>query len=240
MPDISKLTELSEIFSISIDELLNNKRAAEFIDRIISDKSLQTIEKDELAELASILKPNQVDEMIAGLINLNASDITSVAPFLSQNFIDDFAQNSLNKDNNLCSITPLAPLISEQLINKFAIQFSDNGTDIKAILCILPFVGESILNEFAQKRFAETKDIYSIISLAPFLGQSFIDKRAEEMISETNDLSSIACIAPFISDILLNKLASEVLEKHGLNALSPIMPFIDSKIVEDYIRKHAK
>lgn len=47
-------------------------------------------------------------------------------------------------------------------------------------------------------------------------------------------------LAPFVSTEVLNNIATKVLEKSGLPGLAPIMPFIDSIIIEDYITKCRK
>ena len=211
MPDIAKLTELADIFGISVDELLNNKRAAEIIDQLAADTGMPVLSKEELAEVAPILKPDQVDQVASGIIGLTAADIASVAPFLSQEFVDDYARSSFSKEKNLNQVIPIAPFLSESLLEEFARQFltDDNDTDLT-----------------------------TIISILPFMSQDFIDEKAKKVLVKTNDLTTIASMAPFISESILNQLAVEALEKRGLSALSPIMPFIDAKIIEDYIRNH--
>lgn len=211
MPDIAKLTELAEIFNISVDELLNNKRAAEIVDQLSTDAGIPVLKKEELAEVAPVLKPDQVDLVASGIAGLTVGDIVSVAPFLSQEFIDDFARQSFSQGNNLDQVIPIAPFLSESLLEEFAQQIlaADQDTDPRKITGILPF-----------------------------MNQDFIDETANKVLTKTNDLSSIAYMAPFISESILNRLAAEALEKHGLSALSAIMPFIDIKIVEEYIRKH--
>ena len=44
-------------------------------------------------------------------------------------------------------------------------------------------------------------------------------------------------LAPFVNTEVLNNIATKVLEKSGLPGLAPIMRFIDSIIIEDYITK---
>ena len=211
MPDIAKLTELAVIFGVSVDELLNNKRAAEIVDQLTADAGMPVLSKDELAEVAPVLKPDQFDQVASGVVDMTATDIASVAPFLSQEFIDDFARNSFNKEKNLNQVIPIAPFLSESLLDEFAQYILDNDDDT---------------------------DLTTIVGILPFMSQDFIDEKAKKVLAKTNDLTTIAYIAPFISESILNQLAVEALEKRGLSALSPIMPFIDAKIIEDYIRNH--
>ncbi|MDF2686539.1 MAG: immR 3 [Clostridia bacterium] len=238
MPDISKLTELSEILHVSIDEILENKRASLLVDEIIKNESLTKINNNEIAELAPILKTEQVDKIVKTASCFDINSIASVAPFLSQKFIDELAANLYNETGDLNSFAPIVPFVSSELIDNLAMELSKNGADIEKINGILPFISESVISEFAEKKFKDTGDLNSITGLMPFLNQNFIDSCAADIIKKADDLSSIACIAPFISSKNLNEIAIEALNKKGLNALSPIIPFIDSKIIEDYIKSN--
>jgi transcriptional regulator with XRE-family HTH domain len=209
MPDIAKLTELAVIFGVSVDELLNNKRAAAIVDQLTTEGGVPDLSKDELAEVAPVLKPDQVDQVASGIIGMTASDIASVAPFLSQEFIDDFARNRFSQEKKLDQVIPIAP-----------------------------FLSEALLEELARQILEDESDLTSIVGILPFMNQAFIDEKARKVLARTSDLTAIACMAPFISEEILNQLAVEALEKRGLSALSPIMPFIDARIVEDYIRMH--
>lgn len=236
MPDIAKLTELSAIFGVSIDTLLDNKRAAEILGSINANVSLPPVNREDLDDLAPILKPKQVDKLFTSADDADCADITSVAPFLSQSFLDDWAMKRFERTGDLAAISPIAAFVSDQVIDTLAGQALANGGGLESIACILPFVSESIVTEFASKKFAATKDIHVLTAGAPFIGQSFLDACAIETLERTGNLADIACLAPFISDAVLNKLAADALEKNGLHAISAIMPFIDAKIVEDYIR----
>ena len=50
MPDISKLGELSEIFGVSIDDILCNKRAAEIVEEISAGEKPSDITPEELRQ----------------------------------------------------------------------------------------------------------------------------------------------------------------------------------------------
>lgn len=52
MPDISKLGELSGIFGVSIDEILNNKRASEIAGNILGNLPSPNLKLNEVADIA--------------------------------------------------------------------------------------------------------------------------------------------------------------------------------------------
>lgn len=209
MPDIAKLKELSQIFGVSIDDILDNKRTSEILEKLESDKGDICVSKEEAEELAPILKPEQADRMAAGIHELKADDLAALAPFLSQGFIDEAAARFLDKNSDLNSIMPLVPFVSTDILDSLACKTVEKGAGAGSFTAIMPFLSEKTINDIACRLFQRTKD-----------------------------LTSITAIAPFIDDVTLNEIAAEALEKFGLNALSPIMPFIDPEIVEDYIRKH--
>jgi transcriptional regulator with XRE-family HTH domain len=240
MPDISKLSELSGIFGVSIDDLLENKRAAQLVAGVNSNTTIPDIGPDELLEIAPIMKPEQVDKAVEDSEMLDTGKLAAVAPFLSQQFLDNMAEKIFNKTGDLGSLCPIAPFISTGMIDKLTAGLSANGADIDKITCMLPFISESVINDFAEKRYKETGSLRSLCKAAPFLGQNIIDKSAADAVAKNYDLSSIACIAPFISRDVINQLAATALAEKGLDALSPIMPFIDAKIIEDYITEKIK
>jgi len=207
MPDISKLSDLSAIFGVTIDELLDNGRAAEIIHKLNNQEDLPSISTEDIADLGPILKPEQVDKMAGNVKDLDLRDIESVAPFLSEQYLENLASEILQKDGNISSIATLAPFLSRSFLSKLVKNATDKDTAFGTIQPILPFIDESVIDEIAIKRY-------------------------------NGNLSSITSLAPFMSDATLGKLAEDALEKYGLNALSPIMPFIDTKIIEDYIDKH--
>lgn len=241
MPDISKFPELSDIFEVSIDEILESDRGAVLIKSINEDEKLEEpITKEELVEIAPLLRTKQVEKAFEDIKeNVDISEISSFAPFLSQAFIDEIAIKAIRQHESLNNIAPIAPFVSSSLIDEMAADVLENKKDLGEISAIAPFINPSLLDNYAKKIFEESGNISNFSAIAPFLSQEFIDECAIKTL-ETYDLSALTGIAPFISDDLLNRLAKEALDKHGLSALSPIMPFIDSRIVENYIKENVR
>jgi len=237
MPDISKLAELSEIFNVSIDEILQNDRASKISKAIINDSvEDENISVDELEEIAPILKPDQIDNVLKGIkSDISIDNISELAPFLSQEFIDEIAKEAFS-GKGLRGIVSIAPFLSKELIDEGAKKVVEETNSLSEITCIVPFISKKVLDEIARK-ILEVKGIKDIVSVAPFLSKEFIDESAKKVVEETNSLSEITCIVPFMSDNSINELAMKALSTQGLSGLSSILPFIDSKLIEKHIKK---
>ncbi len=68
-PDISKLGEIAEILGCSIDELLGSQRTAEVIKQVEEAVEDPDITPEELADVAPILKPEQVDRTFGSVFS---------------------------------------------------------------------------------------------------------------------------------------------------------------------------
>lgn len=62
---------------------------------------------------------------------------------------------------------------------------------------------------------------------------------ANIMKARKNGLSDIVSLAPFLSGGVLSQIAGELLRTGKLTDLTPLLPFLDSRIIEAYLEnKH--
>ena len=64
MPDISKLGELSAIFHVSVDEILDCKRTGEIARNLLENRPILDIRTNEINEIAPILHEEQVETLL--------------------------------------------------------------------------------------------------------------------------------------------------------------------------------
>jgi len=66
MPDIGKLPDISQVLAVSIDELLDNAKTVEFVKNVLTgqDFTENLPDVEILAEVAPILKPSQVENLV--------------------------------------------------------------------------------------------------------------------------------------------------------------------------------
>jgi len=58
------------------------------------------------------------------------------------------------------------------------------------------------------------------------MSKGSLEKIADEEFTKTG-IHNISSIAPFLCRSFLNGLAKEVIEREGIDAITPIIPFID-------------
>ncbi|MBQ7335750.1 MAG: helix-turn-helix domain-containing protein [Clostridia bacterium] len=167
MPDISKLPELSELFHVSIDELLgkNNPVVSKLIEESYED--MGGYSKDILVEAATIAKPEQV-EKIAESVNFEINSISPLLPFLSEEFVDELAEQLVANGEN---ITTLLPFMSDEKIDAVAEQLVANGEDINKLL---PFMSDEALLTCANKAL-EQGGIGALSPYLPFLDEEDVN-----------------------------------------------------------------
>ena len=231
MPDIAKLGELSELLNVSIDEILGNERAAKLAESVLMDQPVPDIGIEEVKAAAPLLREEQADKLMEQTQedNLDITELASMAPFLSQGFIDNCAQK-LNPEEFMA----IVPFVSRSITDQRAIQLFEQSGDLSSIAGFAPFVSRGVVDDLAEKALSKSGDLSSILSVIPFMSRSKMDALAAQ-IYRLNGAEAIACVAPFVSRGILNDNAREILKNDGFPGLSPIWPFIDSGVMEEYI-----
>ena len=266
MPDISKLPELAELFSVTIDELLNGRsvlieKAAygkldEHLDEL--DKAGKSISVEEAADAAPILQPKQLDkitdrimEPVAKGDDDNLPDMKELLPFVSQEKADLLFRLQMEKDPD--GLNEYAPFVSDELIGDAAVKLEERGRSIEGLL---PFMSDRHIIEVARIRSARGE---SIESLLPFLPDEEINKTALEMerdgrsiggmlpLVETDTLAEIARMRirdgreysemlPFLSADAVNELAAEL--SGAGKSFSHMLAFMDNEAVDALAVEH--
>lgn len=231
MPDIAKLGELSELLNVSIDEILGNERAAKLLKAGAHGPACSGYRNEEVKAAAPLLREEQADKLMEQTQedNLDITELASMAPFLSQGFIDNCAQK-LNPEEFMA----IVPFVSRSITDQRAIQLFEQSGDLSSIAGFAPFVSRGVVDDLAEKALSKSGDLSSILSVIPFMSRSKMDALAAQ-IYRLNGAEAIACVAPFVSRGILNDIAREILKNDGFPGISPIWPFIDSGIMEEYI-----
>ena len=216
MPDISKLPELAQLFNISIDDLLDE--SSPMINHIIDNTVDEYCQNDEvnvseLAEIAPIMKPSQINATLENFKNISIEDITDLVSFLDDDTIDEFSKNAKNPNE----LVKIAAYVSENVLDDLIIKFVNQGEDIN---CLLPFAGEKALNYitnyyFDNQMFSKLKSIY------PYLSNMTLDNLAKKSL-EIQDDTFLKNLAPFLSKKILDEIIIKLVrEDRNINYLLP-------------------
>ncbi len=151
MPDISKLPELAELFSTTIDELLGCSSSV--ISAAATGKLAEIpITPEALAEAAPLLTPEQVDVVAERLTSLSEADVplASLLPFLHEEKVNQIARSRTEKGQDICD---LLPFMTEDTIDEMALALLLKHQPIDSMT---PFVSERLLDRLAA--LLSTKD----------------------------------------------------------------------------------
>ena len=216
MPDISKLSELADIFECSIDDLLGESRETKVIKKIMdaeAEGEIPDISIQEMGEIAPLLKPDQTEGILEGLIrdqeHLRLKDVIIIAPFLSEELLDQLVEN--------------------------AVMEGDYGDIVK----LAPFLSDKTLDKIVRDIVAETKiNIGQLAALAPFLTDELLEELAESDNLRA-DFKGILALAPFLTDESLTKLAKDIMKKEefNMNEMNSLAPFLETEFLDEVVDK---
>jgi transcriptional regulator with XRE-family HTH domain len=230
MPDISKLSELTTALGVRIDQLLEDEKPLNLVKHVMTGSEKEYV-KDEkvtaetIAEVAPILKPNQMMGLLDSIIDNNFDkvsihDLVSLAPFLDETYLDSLIEK-VEESISLHEITALCPFLSKEAVDQLAQRASKSN--IRELTCIAPFMSRETIDQLAEE--VDLANIKDLIPLAPFISKDKLSDLAMK-VSSTDDINSLTGLAPFLSKEALNKLAEEIIKNHGVGSLKSIAPFL--------------
>ncbi len=221
-PDIGKLTELSQIFSISIDELLGNVKMADSVRKIENDEPLDEI---EIIDIAPITKPDLFEKVLSKIEpdDFTVESLIAIAPFMESNQLNNWILENIDrygiqeivpliafvdsedlamiienleqrKDFKLVDLIPFAPFMDADTITKIFDNIHEES-DLNGIEGLYPFVDQNVLRKHVENTLSRPNaEIDSLIPLAPFVGAETIESILDYLIREKR----MAEIAPFV------------------------------------------
>ena len=185
MPDISKLGELSEIFGVSIDDILCNKRAAEIVEEISAGEKPSDITPEELTETVPLMAPKQAEETIKENKNkMTISQLAALAPYMNGDDLGEIAVGLAKNGGSLEDVAALAPYMDEDDIGEIAKEKLKNGGTLEDIVALAPFMNDDDIKELAKEKLKSSGKIEDIAAFAPFMDEDDIGEIIKHMISK--------------------------------------------------------
>lgn len=185
MPDISKLGELSEIFGVSIDDILCNKRAAEIVEEISAGEKPSDITPEELTETVPLMAPRQAEESIKENKNkMTISQLAALAPYMNGDDLGEIAVGLAKNGGSLEDVAALAPYMDEDDVGKVVRELVKNGGSLEDIAALAPFMDDDDIKELAKEKLKSSGKIEDISAFVPFMDEDDIGEIIKHMISK--------------------------------------------------------
>ena len=238
MPDISRLPDISQVLGVSIDELFGNSTQAEMVKNVLNRQTDAYTQDNkpninDIAEIAPILKPSQVDNLVekADTATLSLSALTSLAPFLSQELLGQFALKAEDM-GDIDVLHKLAPFLGKEPLDQLARRL-ENAGGLGAIKKIAPFMSQETLDEMALMAYGNG-DMKSLHKVAPFLGKDIIRTLAMQ-IEESEGIGALSGLAPFVDEETLGQLAIKSIEAGDNKGLRSVAPHLDGETLRQLL-----
>ena len=185
MPDISKLGELSEIFGVSIDDILCNKRAAEIVEEISAGEKPSDITPEELTEAVPLMAPEQAEESIKeNKEKMTISQLAALAPYMNGDDLGEIAVGLAKNGGSLEDVAALAPYMDEDDVGKVVRELVKNGGSLEDIAALAPFMDDDDIKELAKEKLKSSGKIEDISAFVPFMDEDDIGEIIKHMLSK--------------------------------------------------------
>ena len=185
MPDISKLGELSEIFGVSIDDILCNKRAAEIVEEISAGEKPSDITPEELTEAVPLMAPEQAEESIKeNKEKMTISQLAALAPYMNGDDLGEIAVGLAKNGGSLEEVAALAPYMDEDDVGKVVRELVKNGGSLEDIAALAPFMDDDDIKELAKEKLKSSGKIEDISAFVPFMDEDDIGEIIKHMLSK--------------------------------------------------------
>lgn len=251
MPDISKLPELSEIFNVSIDEIIGDNNSVNLIENINNGEIHNYLQQnkvtaEEIIDIAPILKPNQLNDVIDDMkIDLDLGQLIMLAPFIGKETVDKCLLNIIEENSNIefMKLIVIAPFASKEVMGEvlnYLIKNDNININIKQIVSIAPFVGKDNLDKYIESAFENGIILKTshLCAIAPFISKDVLSKIAL-LAYEKTGLDGFMVIAPFMDKEVLTEIVKKEIQKNGFNKtlhrIVPLLPFLKKDIINQWI-----
>jgi len=175
MPDISKLPEIAELFQVSIDEILGKRnpilKEVANGEKVVLTNHLKT----DVDEAATLMKPQQIKEMI-DYSEFNPKVISALLPFLDSEYVEELMNKCKDAGK---SIAVFLPFLSEERIDELAEEANTNG---ESFMMFLPFRSKENLRKLAYEAF-DRGGLKEASPFFPFMQDKDLKNLAEKSIT---------------------------------------------------------
>ena len=238
MPDISKLSDLSEILSISISELLGSEdKSSISAEKVIENEDLEI---SELIDVAPIIPPKTIEETVKEKKNkVKVDELVSLAPFLEEEMLSALLDKHQITDSK--DLVAFAHFLDEDDLSEIVMNSLEKGCECN-IKALSPFLSEECLEEYVMKAISSPSFSFSSIEgVLPHLDSSVVSSIFTALL-EKGEKDNLVSLAPFMDGDDLEGVISHAIDKHQMEMkdIMEFAPFLDSDDLGLLIKKAIK
>ena len=216
MPDLSNLSELSELWDVSIDEILGNSRAGKILSSI-SEQRTEEITPQELEKAAPFLKPDQLEQSCDNMKDcLTMQDLVQLAPFISSKLLNESILNAASKGFEIKDLVYLAPFSDSKIIASLLQEYLEKGGTVTydELIKIIPFLNHKTADYALQTIENDKIGISQLKNITPFVGTDTVSRILERIIDSGRKLnrSDLNYFAPFLNNEAMEKAFRSVFQ----------------------------
>ena len=200
MPDISRMTELAELFHITVDELLDYQDKAKCVEMLMHPQEQEI----SVQELEGIVKPSDVRKYKIKIESFE--DIIYLAPFVGREMITEMAGNHKELLTQVEMLILIAPFIERKLMDELVEENLGKFTSIQELVSIVPFISRKTASQAAQLFADQNLTLEDIVSIAPFVNRDIVDKMVIACQHNIKNMQDIIPLAPFVSRDMLQQI----------------------------------
>lgn len=231
MPDISKLEPLCKALHLNVQQLLSEEpQSTAAVVKILTLQE-EPLTVEELAEVAPLLPPDQMESETKKASAGKPWDInklSKIIPFLDEDMLEEICDKI--QVVSLKELAGIAPFLDEDILDKMVMRSGAN--DWEGVIALAPFLGEETLDTLAMRCISNT-DSHKLTELAPFLSDETLSKIAVSLEPDSDVLTELA---PFLSDETLDRIVEMRLEKGDTKDIDSLYPFLSRDTMRKILR----
>lgn len=237
MPDIAKLVEISKIYNVSIDEILNDEIQSLSVKKISkfdeSSDSLQdhirkknkeiikNMQKTNIRNFKQLLNaaPYLKNDVLSNLVIQNSklidsfSKVCKIASYITQDTLDKIALENSSKVETFEQLLEVSCRMSKPNISRLISDHIELYVTFSQICDIASFIDKEVLCVLVDKNISKIESYSQIYSIASYVDKNTISKVVYMHSKKFEDFNQISTLAFCLSPESLAKVVFDNIEK---------------------------
>ncbi len=213
------------------------------MDQVIHNLPGAFFSLEQIIDLAPFVSQEILQTLLQG-VSFDAvcgDDLSSLAPFVSSESLEPLlARAEENGGLDMDTLASCAPFIKKGTLLRLVLQVSEwKVVEWDHLSSLAPFVDRETLSELIHRLPEGNVPASEIDEIAPFVSKDLLNQLVDR-IEELDELKNILeDVAPFLGSENLGRLIDRIGADLDPQTIVDIAPFIDRRLLEQYIRRSA-